>query len=303
MGDLSNARLLESWELSLHAKSAGTRRLYLDVVGYFAAWLVEHDRPADNPGHLLTITRQDAEAWFTAQRSAGLSPSTLRSRWIALRNLYRWAEVEGEITSNPMARVVVDRPAPPPPELLTTDEVKALLGSCKSRDFYDVRDLAIVRLMLATGLRRAEAAELRVEDVDLRNRVVYVHHGKGDKARKVAFDRDTAEAVDRYIRQRSKHRLAHRTDKLWLSHMGAVTVKGMNSLLKNRATKAGVKNLHPHRLRHAFADRAKSAGLSDEDVMTLGGWTDPTVMRRYGAARAVDRALANYEAANPMEGL
>lgn len=303
MGDLSNEQLVESWELSLHGKSPGTRRLYLEVVRAFVAWLIAHARPADAVGQLAAVSRQDVEAWFAGQRRAGLSASTIRSRWIALRSLYGWAVDEGEVPSNPLERVKVDRPAPPPPDLLTDDEVKALLASCSTKAFNDVRDLALLRLMLATGLRRAEVAELRLDDLDLRARIVHVRHGKGDRPRVVRFDPNTAAALDRYRRLRSRHKLADRTDRLWLSHMGAVTIKGLNSVLTNRARKAGVKALHPHRLRHSFADRAKAAGLSDEDVMTLGGWVDPSVMRRYGAARAVDRALSAYDVADPMKGL
>lgn len=303
MRTLSNADLVESWELSLHDKSPGTRTLYLEIVGYFTEWLQANRRPEGDVGSLVAVTRQDAEAWFLEQRQRGLSPSTVRSRWIALRNLYRWADEEDEIPDNPLARVQVDRPAPPPPDLLTDDEIRAILDACKGTRFVDIRDHAMIRMLLATGLRRAELVALRLGDVDRRHRTVAVAHGKGDRPRIGRFDAVTAKVVDKYIRARSRHRLADQTDRLWLSHMGAVTNKGLNTILRLRAERAGVKGFHPHRLRHSWADRGKTAGISDEDMMMLGGWTDPTVMRRYAAARAADRALAAYDRAKPMEGL
>lgn len=303
MRTLDNGQFLDSWALSLHDKSPGTRRLYGEIAGYFVDWLAEHDRPDTAPGQLVAVTRQDVEAWFLEQRNRGLSPSTVRSRWIALRNLYGWATDEDEIRDNPMAKVKVDKPAPPPPDLLTDDEIRALLDACKGTKFVDRRDLAIIRLMLATGMRRAELADLRIGDIDCRARIAEIRHGKGDRPRVVRFDPATSVALDRYIRIRSRHRLANTNDRLWFSHMGAVTTKGLNTILAGRATKAGIDGFHPHRLRHSFADRAKAAGLSDEDVMTLGGWTDSTVMRRYGAARARDRALTAYDTANVMGDL
>jgi integrase/recombinase XerD len=56
-------------------------------------------------------------------------------------------------------------------------------------------------------------------------------------------------------------------------------------------------------LRHTFAHRFLSAGGNDGDLQKLGGWANAEVMRRYGATRAVDRALAAYDTIAPMGNL
>ena len=56
-------------------------------------------------------------------------------------------------------------------------------------------------------------------------------------------------------------------------------------------------------LRHAFAHRFLEAGGTEGSLQRLGGWESAEVMRRYGSARADDRALAEYDHADPMEGL
>ena len=54
-----------------------------------------------------------------------------------------------------------------PVDVLSEDDLRALLGTCSGRSFEDVRDAAIIRLFVDTGMRRAELLGLRVEDLDL----------------------------------------------------------------------------------------------------------------------------------------
>jgi site-specific recombinase XerD len=290
-----NGAILSSWELSLHGKAEGTRRLYLRCAGWFADWL----RANGHSGDLLAVTRQDAEGWFAAQRSEGKAPTTLRSRWIALRNLYGWLTDEDELDANPLARVRVEKVEPPPIEVLTPEKLRALLKVCEGKGFHDRRDTAIVRLFAATGMRLSELATLRLADVDLAKRVAFIEHGKGDRARFVRFDAGTATALDRYLRARGRHAKAA-LGWLWLSRNGRFTNKGIPLMLERRAEAAGIGHLHAHMFRHTWADAWLSAGGNEGDLQRLGGWENADVMRRYGSARAVDRALAAYDDVNPL---
>lgn len=299
----SNAAILESWTLSLHAKSASTTKLYLAEARRFAAWLAEHGRPAEDPGDLLAVRRNDAEAWIVDLQAQGLSGATIRSRWIALRNLYGWLTEEEEITRSPIERVKVPKPSPAPVPTLSAEQIAALLAACEGRHFLDRRDNALIRVMLGTGLRLAEVVDLTLEDLDLPNRVILVRHGKGDRSRLVRIDPTTAAALDRYKRARARHRCAA-TPWLWLSNRAdRLTRKGVPTILDRRAAMAGIGHVHPHQLRHTFADRWLAAGGTEGDLQRLGGWESAEVMRRYGAHRASDRALTAYDTINPMEGL
>jgi site-specific recombinase XerD len=293
----TNAGLVESWQLALHDKSSGTRREYVKALGYFTSWLAANGRSFD----LLDVTRQDIEAWFAAMGAAGMSQNTRRSRWVALRSMYNWLEDEEEIDVSPMAKVKVARPNETPPPVVPTDDLKALLRACQGTHFYDRRDMALVRLFLATGARLNEVSMVQVPDVDLQSRIVALH-GKGGKDRVARFDAATAAAIDRYKRSRARHRGAA-TPWLWLGLKGRLTKSGVDAALARRAEAAGLTGFHVHLLRHTWADRWKSRGGSEGDLMRLGGWQDASVMRRYGAARAVDRALNAYDDIDPMEGL
>lgn len=294
-----NDPILASWELSLHGKSPGTRSLYLRTARWFEEWLIANGRPSGGVGDLLEVTRQDAEAWFGAQREAGLAPSTIRSRWIGMRNLYGWLLDEEEIDANPLAKVKVEKANPEPIRVLSEEDLRALLKACEGKDFHDRRDLAVIRVLASTGLRLSEVASLRRGDVDLAKRLAYIPHGKGDKARWVRFDAATAQAVDRYLRARGRHRLAH-LDELWISRLGPFGIHGIPLMLKRRSEQAGIGHVHPHMLRHTFASRYLEAGGTEGDLMRLGGWENAEIMRRYGSARAVDRALGSYDQVDPM---
>ena len=299
---LTTPALLESWQLALHNKRPRTVTLYLDEMRRLADWLEAHDRPAGQPGSLLDVTRDDARAWINDMQAQGLSPNTIRNRWVAARSLYRWLVDEDELDESPFAKVTVDKPDIPPPNMLTDDELRALLAACAGKAFLDKRDYALIRFMLATGLRRAEVCAVRTEDINFASRVVVIPDGKGGKYRAVRFDPATAAALDRYRRARARHTFAG-LPWFWVTHQGRLTVKGLPTILTKRAGIAGLTGVHPHALRHSWAHRLKLAGMSDENVRQLGGWESSEVMRRYGQALAADRALAAYDVNNPFAAL
>ena len=299
----ANEALLTSWRLSLHGKAARTVEFYGQEVRRFARWLADHDLPAVQPGDLLTVSRRDVEAWLTDLRAAGRAPSTLRSRWIALRNLYGWLVEEEEVDVSPLAKVRVDRADPPPVHIVTADDLAALLRVCAGRDFNERRDTALIRLLAATGLRVSELCAVKLADVDLERRLLVVPHGKGDKHRVVRFDPATAAALDRYKRARARHHKAAASPVLFLGYRGPLTRKGVPVILDRRAAQAGVGHVHPHMLRHTWAHRWLSAGGTEGDLLKLGGWENADVMRRYGSSMAADRALAAYDTIGPMGDL
>lgn len=291
-----DAALIESWELSLLDKAVRTRHVYTQAAGWWASWLHEHGQT------LLTATRRDCELWVRSMRERGLAGSTIRIRLIPVRVFYKWLVEEGELEASPVERIVVAKTVDPPPDVLNPDEVKALLKACEGTGFRDRRDLALVRLMLATGLRAAETCSLKVEDLDLPGRVAAVK-GKGDKRRVVRFDPATAAALDRYKRVRGRHRFAHR-EELWLGQRGPLTAAGgLPDIVTARGAKAGIEHLFPHMLRHTWAHRWLAKGGQEGDLQKLGGWESADIMRRYGSAQAVTRALARYDDIDPLGGL
>jgi site-specific recombinase XerD len=290
-----NGELVASWQLAIHDKAEGTQTLYARALGYFRDYLGDRD--------LLDVTRRDCEAWFASM--AGLSINTRRTRWCALRSFYNWAHEEDEIVDNPMLRVKMGRPDVPPPDVIPMDQLRLMVKACQGKNWTERRDMALLRVFLSTGVRLAECGALRLEDVDLQARILVVQRGKGGRRRVARFDAATAAAIDRYRRARARHRSAS-LPWLWLSmssHTGRLTHRGIDAAMCRRAAQAGIDRFHVHLLRHTWADLWKSSGGSEEDLARLGGWQDMRVMARYGAGRATDRALTNYDVINPLREL
>src|SRR5260370_30002217 len=88
--------------------------------------------------------------------------------------------------------------------VLSAEDLRALLATCKGRGFEQQRDEAIIRLLADTGMRRAELLGLSVEDLDLDQDIAIVL-GKGRRQRACPFGHKTGLVLDRYLRARGRH--------------------------------------------------------------------------------------------------
>lgn len=289
--------IVDSWARHLRAKnrSQGTIDSYRADVGHFRQFL-----GAD----VENATARQIEDFLASDLDRGLAPATVARRYRSLQQLYRWLEIEGEIDVNPMANM--DPPAVPvqPPEVLTADELKALLAACRDRagagdngrsgPFESRRDTAMVLLLVTTGIRAAELIGLRVDDVHF-NVETFRVLGKGGRERNVTLLPQPAEALDRYLRVRRKHP-AHDLPNLWLGEKGPLTDSGLRQMLKRRSDAAGIRHVNPHLFRHTFAHMAKKRGMADEALMAIAGWNTTQMLQRYGASAVAERARESHRA-------
>jgi len=275
--------LLDSWRVHLAAerKAPATIKSYADgVVGYLR-WCEANDRPP-------VIDRAGVNGFVAGLLAAGAEPATARSRQLGLRRFTAWLTVEGEQDTDPLLGLKAPKLDTKVVEPLTDVQLKALLKACTGgTDLRERRDEAIVRLMVETGARAGEVAQLDLADVDVTGGTAIVRRGKG---RVVPFGPQTARALDRYLRVRRTHRLSH-TTQLWLGDRGkAFSYDALHKTLGYRAALAGIEGFHPHKLRHTAAHRWLAAGGSEGGLMAVAGWTRPDMLQRYTRAQASNRA-------------
>ncbi|MFD4976993.1 tyrosine-type recombinase/integrase [Streptomyces sp. NPDC058424] len=219
-----------------------------------------------------------------------------------LRHLFAWLAEEYDHPhpwdDKRLQRYTVPQDAAP--KTLSEDFIKDVLkvtggGSPRVRDFERTRDHAIIRV-LTEGLRADELLRLAADSLHLEEGLLRVPPVKGARAsragRIVPLQPKTVLALRRYLRAREGHRHAG-GGWLWLGTRGRGRLKysGLYRMVNRRAEQAGYGHVAPHMHRHAWTHDLLSAGVSPEDVMEVGGWKDRSMLRRYGADMAADRAV------------
>lgn len=278
--------LIPSFEIELKSlgRSPLTYKAYLLGINGYRKWL------ADN-GHPGVIDRRLVQEWIAYMVDNGAAAATAASRLAGVRQLSKWLANENEIPANPLLGVNAPKGTVPLTPVLGEDKLKALVKACSGTELKDRRDEALIRLLAETGLRAAEVVALEMDDVKLSEGLVIVRRGKGDKARVAAFGAATARSLDRYARLRRHHPAADFKQFFLAAHTRtALSTAGLRHALGKRAKAAGIQGFHPHVLRHSFAGRWMAAQGSETALMTVAGWSDPNMLRRYARATAATRA-------------
>jgi site-specific recombinase XerD len=282
--------------LAAQGKSAKTIRTYSEAAAWFAA---AHLLRRARKSTWRQADRRDVQQWM-AWLLGRSSDSYASNQYRALRQFFRWLAAEDELP-DPMAGLQPPHVADKPVSVFTGQELSRLERSCAGRSFEQRRDAAIIAVLKACGIRLSELAgirydpdDLRRSDVDLWEREIAVH-GKGRKMRIVKIGYDAARSLDRYLRMRGRHPLAHRP-QLWLgvNNRGPLTASGIYQVIARRGRQCDVE-VYPHRFRHHFSHTWLDRGGPEGDLMELNGWTSPQMLRRYGASARSARARRTYD--------
>jgi site-specific recombinase XerD len=185
-----------------------------------------------------------------------------------------------------------------PPEPLTPEEVAAIIGQCSVRSRTGIRNRAVLTLLYRSGLRISEALALKPSDVDLKRHTCRVLHGKGDKATVRGFHPSAADALARWLDTRRTLGLRSGTPLFCTLDGAPLYAQYVRLLLGRLAARAGVdKRVHPHGLRHTFADELRAAGVDVVVISKLLGHSSIAVTSRY-----LDH-LTNHQAVTALEGV
>lgn len=227
---------------------------------------------------------QDRLMRVLAQRlRSGLHVSTLRRQISSLRRFCAWLRREGMLSSDPLLTLTTPRQSIRLPNVLSEQEVKALLEAPDDRTPLGLRDRSMLEMLYASGLRVSELASMELTNVNFRQGLVRVC-GKGGKDRLVPL----GDAALDWLRQwcngpRREWCKASQPAEVFISRRGqGLTRQAIWHRINAYAKKLGLaQRLSPHKLRHSFATHMLDHGADLRVVQLLLGHADLSTTQIY----------------------
>tara|TARA_R110002072_G_scaffold47902_3_gene131249 strand:- start:1007 stop:1948 length:942 start_codon:yes stop_codon:yes gene_type:complete len=275
--NLTWERAMERYEVHMLAKHVSPRTLdgHQRDVGHFQAHVGDL-----RPDQVSLDDFRDYQcALLSGSGSASgrpISAATVAKNTTALRVFFAFLHEEDLLGENPAARL--ERPKAPrrlPGQVLTVTEVKRLLAAPSSEP-SGLRDRALLEVLYATGLRRAEVCSLDLSDLDHVEREVRVHQGKGGKSRIVPLTRSAYHHVQHYIQHgRAELTTSHAdsSQAFFLSGWGQrIKAQGVARAIKSAVVTAKIKKaVSAHTFRRTFATHLLKGGASLRHIQILLG--------------------------------
>lgn len=258
--------------------SRRTRDAYLRDCRQMLAFALE--RGASGPGDVdYRLLRE----WVASLVDRGLASSTVSRKLSSLRSYFGFLASEGILEEDPSEKLESPRRGRPLPDVLTVDEVEAILEAVRPEHELAFRDRAILEVLYGAGLRVSELIALGVRDLLLGEGLVRVV-GKGRKERLVPLGDRATDALERYLRE-----LRPRLDR---GESGGVTFlnqhgrplsrMGAWKIVRRHVERSGVeRTVSPHTFRHSFATHLLEGGADLPAVQEMLGHADITTTQIY----------------------
>ncbi len=303
------SEVLDEWILALRAahRSDKTIEGYTEQIGRFLWWLRELEHSEDmesiEPAQIrlfVQYLQTNKERWGSdnLQAKRKLSDASVQSYFRSLRAFFNFAAREQFIEASPFD----DRRLPTPKirkkivPSFSLDDVRAMLNAAGQDSVNALRDVAIILMLLDTGMRATEACNLKLDDLEPGRIKVLA---KGDKERYLPLLPETEKAIRDYKRKER----APGGEHLFLGRgLNPLTYDGFKEVIRRRAREAGVQHAHPHKFRHTFALDWLSSGGPLHALQSLLGHSSPVMSMKYAEMVSKD-ATDLHKQHSPVERL
>lgn len=214
---------------------------------------------------VLTVSTDDLREFLSKHRKErNSSKVTLDNIRRIFSSFFSWLEEEDYILKNPVRRIHKVKQGRVIKDTLTDEDLEKIIDTCEEK-----RDLAMVELLISTGIRVGELVNLNINDIDFYERECVVF-GKGESERIVYFDARTKIHLLDYIKSRNDHNPAlFVTLNKPYNRLG---ITGVETRIRELGIKSNInKRVHPHKFRRTLATMAIDKGMSIEHVQKLLG--------------------------------
>ena len=231
----------------------------------------------ESDGVKLKEVNYDYLQYFVASLyDLGIAPRSTARIISGIRSLYRYLLAENILDTDPSELLETPKLGLHLPEVLTVEEIDAMLAAIDRNKPTALRDQAIIEVLYSCGLRVSELCELRINQVNLNEAYLKVF-GKGRKERLVPMSQSAIDAVEDYLASEERYTPKRGQESfLFLSRMGkAISRITVFVLIKQLASDAGItKNVSPHTFRHSFATHLLEGGANLQAIRLLLGHED-----------------------------
>tara|TARA_B110000881_G_C18572107_1_gene516205 strand:- start:71 stop:958 length:888 start_codon:yes stop_codon:yes gene_type:complete len=225
----------------------------------------------------------ELSAFLGDLRKTKLDASSLRIAVVHLKIFFRFLQKRHGIEIDPAEPLLSPKTSAKLPETLNQQTVENLLGSIDSEKKLGKRDLALLELFYASGLRLSEICGARLEYFDQEDHFLRIT-GKGNKTRLVPVGGRALKALDNYLTGERSNLVTKKTSShIFLSVRGGpLSPDRVRQIVKDRAQQAGIEqNIYPHLLRHCFATHLLENGADLRVIQELLGHADIATTQIY----------------------
>jgi len=196
------------------------------------------------------ISDETCTGWIGSLYASNNNPRSIQRHLSSAKGFFKFLKKNYLIDTSPFELINAPKTPSHLPDVLSPEDVEQLLNF-KPCDALEIRDLAIVELMYSSGLRVSETANINLDDFEEEMTFLRVL-GKGSKTRLVPLGRYAVNAINNWVKERSKY--SEESSALFINLKGSrLSVRSIQLRLKRLATKQGLPPVHPHMLRHSFA--------------------------------------------------
>lgn len=220
------------------------------------------------------ITTQDINAFKDYLAQQAYTAKSISRKINSIKSFFRYLQSQQEITSNPADQVAHPKYDLNPPRVLSKIEYRALRDACRD----DVRISAIIEVLLQTGIRIGELANLTLEDLDLEKGELTIKPYESQPGRVVPINTAAKDALERYLPQRPRTTVKN----LFVTKTGnKFLVRNIRSSIDRYFRLAGVDNARVNDLRHTFIAHQLISGTPLVYVSKLVGHKRLSTTERY----------------------
>ena len=242
-------------------------------------------------------TTSDLRRFFLyLKRDKSYAPRSLHRKICSLKSFYKFLKKEAFISINPAESIESPKIPKSLPKTISVEEAFSLLNAPTN-----LRDKAVLYLLYGTGMRVSELSDLNIENLDLKNRLIRIVEGKGNKDRLIPLPDLIIPILQEYLLSRRNDK---DTEALILNRSGLrLTSRSIQRLVKKYKEQINLeeKKVTPHTLRHAFATHLLANSVDIRVIQELLGHASLSTTQLYTHV-SLEHLRKSYDSGHPLSG-